>query len=239
MTRVSGSRAIVIGVAAAMAMIGFWYQLAWSAQGRAVASAQADQRAASAGLLTAEQRLGHLKHLSVKSGALDVAAAKMAAAIPSQDSLDSFLLEVNGDAAASVVTVSAIGVTQPGPAALTTPIPLQLTVSGGYFAILHFLDLLRDGPRLVVIDRLALAPASVLSHTTPVAGQGTALTATIVGRSFMAKGSAALLPPPTAPTRPPAVGTGVLETPINAARTAAANSTAAANAIDAATGAKP
>jgi Tfp pilus assembly protein PilO len=239
MTRLSGSRAIMIGVALAVAMIGFWYEVAWSAQSQAITTAHGRQQTATSALLTAEQRLLHLKHLSVKAAALDAADAKLTAAVPSQDNLDQWLVDLNGDALSAGVTLNTLGITPPsGATAGTGTIPLQLTLSGGYFAIQRFLDLVRDGSRLVVVDKLTLSPAPGLTKGAPVGGQGTALTATFAGRVFLAKGSGS-------PSRPPAVvskvatGTGVLETPINAARTAASNATTAANATDATSGAKP
>jgi Tfp pilus assembly protein PilO len=220
-------------------MMGLWYELAWSAQGQAVATAHSSEQTATNALLTAEQRLGHLKHLSVKSGALDAAGAKLAAAVPSQDDLDGLLLELNGDAAAAGVTVKTLGATQPAVgASAATPIPLQLTVSGGYFAIQHFLDLLRDGQRLVVVDTLSLASETAPSNGAVASGQGTDLTANIAGRVFMAKGSSSLSPSPL-PVSRSVTGTGVLETPINSARTAASNASAAAKATDVTTGATP
>jgi Tfp pilus assembly protein PilO len=245
------SRAVLVGLAASLALLAVWYELLWSPQATAIAAANRKQQAATTQLVVAEQRLGHLKRLSAKASALDASAAKVANSLPDHDDLDNFLVAVNGAAQAAGVSLTNVGVTPPavtasnpsgGSASLAgvSTIPLSLAVNGGYFAIQRFLGLLRDGQRLIVIDTVALSGGGAPTGGAPTGGaaangprpDGTQLSASIGARLFMIKGTTppGQNPSPAALTRP---GTGVLETPINAARStagaASANATGLAN----------
>jgi hypothetical protein len=109
-------------------------------------------------------------------------------------------------------------------------IPLQLSVTGGYFAIHRFLDAMRDGARLIVVDAVTLSGGS----TAPGANSsdGTPLSASITARSFISTGIVTTVPT-TVPVPPSGAkvgkGTGTLEVPINQARSAAAAASQAAN----------
>jgi hypothetical protein len=121
-----------------------------------------------------------------------------------------------------------------------TNITLQLSINGAYFDVERFLDRLRDGPRLVVIDAVSLSPGdtTVGAGAGAIRGNGTAVTASIVARLFMLGGAVppGANPPPVTATH---AGTGVIEAPINAARTTANAASATAKAIPAATGGTP
>ena len=233
MKLVAPSRAVMVGVAAAAAVLGIWYQLLWSPQTNSLAAAHRRIDASATALIASEQRLGHLKKLSSKSTALDEASAKLISAIPDHDAADAFILDINNYAAASGVAVSTIGIAQPSSsssssstfsAAGVTALPLQLAISGGYFDVENFLRMLRDGPRLVVIDSVSLSAARA-TGANGAHGNGTGVSGSISARLFMVKGATAVgaNPPLPQPQRVTTVhtGSGVLETPINAAKTTA------------------
>jgi hypothetical protein len=93
----------------------------------------------------------------------------------------------------------------------------------------RFLGDVRDGSRLVIIDQLTISSGAAKSP-----GNGSAIAATILGRLFVSStattalnfAASAASASSAAPAKP---GTGVLETPINAAR----NATSSANAAQA------
>jgi Tfp pilus assembly protein PilO len=220
-----------MGLFGAVVMLAVWHQLLWSPQGASLASAHSRQRSATAALFTAQQRVGHLHRLSTQAQQLNAVEAGLAAAVPAQDQIDGFLVALTGDAQSAGVSIGTIGLS---PASTSTAgaslIPVQLSVAGGYFAIQRFLRELRDSPRLVVIDSVSLSTAS----SGPAgSGDGTPLGASIRAEIFMNTGgvsvpAVAITPASGGPAA--RAGTGVLETPINAAKsTAAAASAAGAN----------
>ena len=150
-------------------------------------------------------------------------------AVPNNDDLDGIITTLNNDAGQAGVGLSSLAVTQPGTTThgSANAIPLQISVGGGYFAVHRFLDEMRDGSRLIVVDTVSLSSGSSAS-----AGNGTSLTATITARAFITTGTAVapVATPAVLPKASSAAGTGVLESPIDKARaTAAAASAAAAN----------
>ncbi|MBW3614052.1 MAG: type 4a pilus biogenesis protein PilO, partial [Actinobacteria bacterium] len=68
------------------------------------------------------------------------------------------------------------GAPTPGAAAgAPTAIGLQMQVTGDYFAVLRFMEELRDGPRLVTVDTFSLSKG----------GEGAQMSATIGGKMFV------------------------------------------------------
>jgi Tfp pilus assembly protein PilO len=240
MTKRLIARPSIVGIVVSVLITAGWYQFLWSPQTKAIATAHSRQKVATAALFSAEQRLGHLKKLALHAGDLTSLDQRLSAAIPDHDALDQFIVQLNADAQASNVVLSSFAVTQPSikapanaaVAAGTEVLALQLAVSGGYFDVLRFLGSLRDGPRLVIVDQLSLTPA----HGGGSPADGTTVGASIVGRLFMTTSAA---PPvtfrvPVTTSPAPKPGTGVLETPINAARNAANAASASAASASAA-----
>jgi Tfp pilus assembly protein PilO len=197
-------------------VLAVWYQLVWKPQGRSIVSAHERQNRATAALFTAEQRLGHLKHLAAESAQFTALSDRLNAAIPAQDHLDAVITDVNAEAASAGLSLS--GLTFATPAASSTGVqilPAHLSLTGGYFSLLRFLDELRNGPRLVVIDTMSVSSASA----SPGVPAATRLSVTIAARLFVATGGPVAAPAAT--PSPPKTGTGVVETPINAAKGAA------------------
>ena len=222
--RLSFSRPALVAVVVAAVIFAFWYEALWSAQSRAISSAHDRSSAATAALFTAEQRLGHLKHLAGEAPQLAQVANRLAAAVPDQDHLDTVLVTLSADAATAGVQLGSITVGAPTSAASgVNVITVRLAVRGGYFGIEGFLDTLRQGSRAIVVDTVSLSGSEG-----GAAAPANALSAAIGARVFVSTSSDAA---PLAALAAPHPGTGVLETPINAAKTAA---TAATNAAAAA-----
>ena len=178
-------RLILIGVAAAILITAVWYFALWSPKGEDLDKAKADLAAQEQRASELQARLAHLKKLEANADVLERDRALLATAIPTADQLDTFLLQVNERSARAGVDFVSIAPQQPAaatgaPGAATaggpTPVVLQMQVTGDYFAILRFLEQLRDGERLVTVENFSLGKG----------GEGNIMSASIGGRMFIA-----------------------------------------------------
>ena len=175
---------ILIGVGAALLITAVWYFALWSPKGEDLDKAKADLAAQEQRASELSARLARLKKLEANADVLERDRALLATAIPTADELDTFLLQVNERAARAGVEFTSIAPQQPAAAAAApgavaggpTPVGLQMQVSGDYFAILRFLEQLRDGERLVTVENFSLSKG----------GEGNQLSASIGGRMFIA-----------------------------------------------------
>lgn len=191
---------ILIGVGAALLITAVWFFAVWSPQGKKLDSAKAEQAAAVQRSSELQARLTRLKKLEANAEVLERDRALLATAIPTADELDDFILQVNDKASKAGVSFLSIAPQQPAaggaaPAGAApggpTPVGLQMQVTGDYFAILRFLEQLRDGERLVTVETFSLAKG----------GEGGGMSASIGGRMFI---SPAVSVPTAAPTTPSA-----------------------------------
>ena len=150
--------------AAAAAGIGIvlifaWWQLLMKPQSAALADAHHRSAQASTALFQTGQRLGHLKHLATNSAQLVALDQRLRAAIPPGDDLDQFLLSLNAMAQTSNVAVRSLTPSAQAPTSGgLSSMALRMTVEGGYFDVQRFLDALKSGERLVLVDALSEAP---------------------------------------------------------------------------------
>jgi Tfp pilus assembly protein PilO len=194
------AKLIAIGVGASLLITAVWYFALWSPKGDDLDKAKAQQAAAEQHESELSARLSHLKKLEANASVLEADRAKFAAAIPTADELDNFLLQVNQRASAAGVNFTSISPQQPAAGAAApgataaggpTPVALQMQVTGDYFAILRFLEQLRDGQRLVTVENFSLSKG----------GEGNQMSASIGGRMFIA-------PPVVVPTATPTTTPG-------------------------------
>ena len=194
------AKLILIGVGAALVITGLWYFLLWSPQGKNLDKARADQAAAEQRASQLQARLNHDKKLEANQAVLERDRALLATAIPSTDQLDQFILQVNEQASKAGVTFVSIapqqpnaGAATPGAAAAGGPqaVGLQIQATGDYFAILRFMEQLRDGQRLMTVENFSLSKG----------GDGGQMSASIGGRMFVNPQAAA---PAAAATTPSA-----------------------------------
>ena len=175
---------ILIGVGAALLITAVWFFALWSPKGDDLDEAKADLAAQEQRASDLQARLTRLKKLEANADVLERDRALLATAIPTADELDTFLLQVNERSARAGVEFVSISPQQPeasteapgsAVAGGPTPVGLQMQVTGDYFAILRFLEQLRDGERLVTVENLTLSKAD-----------GTQMSAAIGGRMFIA-----------------------------------------------------
>ncbi len=186
-------KVILIGAGAAVLIGALWFFLLWSPQGKSIDKAKAERAAAEQRSAQLRVRLAHLQKLQANAEVLERDRALLSTAIPASDQLDDFILQVNDRAAKAGVAFVSVAPQQPGAgaappgagaAAGPTPIGLQIQVTGDYFAILRFMEQLRDGPRLVTVENFSLAKG----------GEGNQMSASIGGRMFVNPAAAAAAP---------------------------------------------
>jgi Tfp pilus assembly protein PilO len=216
-------RPAAVGALVALVVLAGWYQLLWQPQGAALAAAHRQTQAASTNLFTVEQSVGHLKHLKALAPQLAALEQKLSAAAPPSDQVDQFLLTLNDLSLQSGVTVGAISLSQPAASSggLAT-LAVHLSVSGDYFAVQQFLDLLRASQRIVLIDSLSETPSKGSGNS----GAGNVLASLAVHllTGLVAPSPAvqkALVAPPST-----AAPTGIISGPVTKARNAVANANA-------------
>jgi len=179
------AKLILIGVGASLLITLIWFVALWSPQGKDLDQAKADKAAAEQRASELAARLTRLQKLEANADVLERDRALLATAIPTADQLDAFLLQVNERATRAGVDFVSIAPQQPGggeaaaPGAAATsgptPIGLQIQVNGDYFALLRFLEQLRDGERLVTVESFSLSSS-----------EGPRMSASIGGRMFIA-----------------------------------------------------
>lgn len=192
---------IIIGIVSAVAVTALWFFAMWTPQSNNLSQARTEQQAAEAKVAQQRARLAHLKNLELNADVLERDRIRLAAAIPDTDQLDQFILRVNQSATASGVNFVSVSPTEPAAAAPGVPaaagaplsIGIQLQVTGDYFAIMRFLETLRDGERLLTVENLTMAKG----------GDNAPLTAGITGKMFMSPPVGAVTPT-TVPATPTA-----------------------------------
>ncbi len=220
-------RPAAVGVLVAIVLAGGWYKLLWQPAGNAITKAHSQTTSASTNLYSVEQSIGHLKHLQLISPKLDVLEHKLSAAAPATPDVDQFILTLNSVSEETGVTLGGLSFSQPTavPGSLSS-VGVRFTVNGDYFAVQGFLDALRAGSRIVVIDSLAEAPAQKGGKTSGGVGVSLAahLLTGLVAPPLVVQN---LLSPPT--TKAP---TGIISGPVTKAKNAVASSNASTATIN-------
>lgn len=213
-------RHLLIGAAAAAGVLLFWFLFLWSPQGSKLSDAKDRTEAAEREQQDLQVRIARLKALQQDEPQKRAQLESLRVAIPDEPNLAQFILDANTAANVSGINFLSIspsppaaagGVGTSGPTPPTTPtapgtpvaapavINLQLSISGGYFQVVDFVNRLNGLSRLVVIDSLNLATSG---QATPGA---TGLNVSITARMFVR--TAAPVAGSTASTTPGATTT--------------------------------
>lgn len=221
-------RIMLGGLGAALVLLLVWYFLFWTPRTRDIEAAQdrADQAQLRQDDLLVQ--LARLRAAKRNEAALRSQIEELRIAIPDQPNLAQFILDTNEAAARSGIDFLSIAPTPPATAGAeegqvtpdaTAPVEiiLNMTVSGGYFQVLDFLNRLDALPRLVVVDTLNLG------------GDGQTLQVSLTGRMFMSQLPAGVAAPGEgAPTTTTTVaGETTTTVPVEGAAPAAAPATTA------------
>jgi Tfp pilus assembly protein PilO len=195
-----GRRSIIIGVVAALVVLLLWWFLLWSPQRKKVDDAKARTDAAQQQVAQLRVTLSRLQELKRTEALKRSQIEALRVAVPDQPNLAQFILDANDAANKAGIDFLSVTPSPPAAAAARTgtatgapaAVNLAMSITGGYFQVLDFVNRLTDLPRIVVIDNLSLA-----------AGDGTNMTVSITARMFTTSAAPVAAPttvPPGAPT---------------------------------------
>ena len=170
-------RTILIGVGAALVVLLFWYFILWSPRGNAIQKANDRRDAAENEALELRAQINRLREAQRNESVTRARIEELRQAIPDEPNLAQFILDTNEAAARSGIDFLSISPTPPAaaapgappvdpnapPEAAATPpsqIALSISVTGGYFQVLDFVNRLTDLTRIVVIDGVTVTPSS-------------------------------------------------------------------------------
>ena len=191
---------IPVGVGALVLIV--WFVALWSPQGSALSDARKRKNTALQQGATLRDQLARLQQARAAQPLKQSQLETLRIAIPDDPNLAQFILDANDAATKAGIEFLSIsptppatqsqGTTAPPPApgstsgATPVPIKMAMTVSGGYFQVLDFINRLNRLPRIVVVDTLGLTgsgDASTLqvaisarmftTSATPVSGTST------------------------------------------------------------------
>lgn len=199
-------RPLLIGGAAALGVLLLWFVLLWSPQGSKIDQAKERKTQAESEQQELQLRIARLKSLQQEEPQKRAQLESLRVAVPDEPNLAQFILDANTAANVSGIEFLSISPSPPsegtGPAGAgatppattpgtpTTPgtgarpaaITLQLSITGGYFQVVDFVNRLNGLSRLVVIDTLNLTSGAPSSANATAA---TGLTVAITARMFV------------------------------------------------------
>ncbi len=160
-------RPVLLGAVAAVLVVLVWFFLLWSPRSAALDDARTDARNAQQREQELRSRLARLQAAQNDEARLRAQVETLRSAVPDATNLAEFILDANDAATRAGIDFLSISPTQPvggvvpaagvaAPPAGLTPVPLGLSVTGGYFQVLDFMNRLYALPRLVVVDGLAV-----------------------------------------------------------------------------------
>ena len=162
-------RSLLIGVGAGLAVLLIWYFLLWSPRGSAIDDAKGRQQTAADQADELEARLNQLRDAQRNEAATRAQIAQLQEAIPDEANLAQFILDTNDAATRSGIDFLSISPTPPAAATTVDPntgapppgvpseIALGVSITGGYFQVLDFVNRLTDLTRIVVIDGITVS----------------------------------------------------------------------------------
>jgi Tfp pilus assembly protein PilO len=147
-------------VGAAALLLAVWFLLLWGPQGNKLSDAKKRTTAAETQNSELQLRLSRLEAAQKDAPELMATGEELRRAVPASPDLAQFILDANDAATAAGVVVLAISPQPPqaSPGGGPAVVSLQISVTGSYAEVVNYLDRLDDLPRLVVIDKLGLAP---------------------------------------------------------------------------------
>ena len=217
-------RVLGIGAGGAALLLLLWYFLLWSPQGKNIDDARERKETAEQQAQELTVRLDRLREQKRTEAATRGQIELLRVAIPDQPNLAQFILDANDAATRSGIDFLSVSPTPP--AAATTPVAgatstpaeirLALSITGGYFQVIDFVNRLNELPRLVVIDTLGVTAS----------GEATQLSVQLAARMFVSSVPPGVAPSPGAAPAPGAPTTTTTTAPGSATTTTVAGATA-------------
>jgi Tfp pilus assembly protein PilO len=167
-------RAVLFGALAVIGVIALWWVFIFSPMGDDLDEAKEDLEAARReGLeLTAERN--ELQDLQERSPELEADLAQLSAAIPETANQADFISGLNDIADESGITWQSVTMQEPtaGTPGQPPTIAVQISVEGGFFQVLDYLNRLEDLERLVVVDSITINSAGEVGTGDPTDPSG-------------------------------------------------------------------
>jgi Tfp pilus assembly protein PilO len=214
------SRVIAVSVLVFVVVVMIWNLMIFAPKGRQLSAAKKDAQAEQAQESPLRAQLAHLQEISKNGPEIAAQLDRLSAAIPTAPDLDGFILSANQIAVQSGIDWLSVSpaVTQAGTTGVSV-IPLTLSIQGGFFQVLDYLNRLEDLGRLVIVD--ALNAAAGATDTAAGATGAPTLAVTLTGRMFTMAAPAGSTATPGSTTNttvatPPASGNSGGTTPTTA-----------------------
>jgi len=207
------SRAAIVGVLLTIVAVLVWNLLFFAPKGRDLSKAKKDTQIEEQKEPQLRAQLAALEEISKNGPEIAAKLDRLGAAVPTSPDLDGFILSANQIAVQSGIDWLSVS---PGIVAVGTAgpsvIPLTISIKGGFFQVLDYLNRLEDMGRLVIVDGLtASAAAGGTSGTGGTGGSAAApttgaptLAISLTARMFTMAPPAA--PPGSTPTPAPSGG---------------------------------
>ncbi|HEX5616481.1 MAG TPA: type 4a pilus biogenesis protein PilO [Acidimicrobiia bacterium] len=146
-------RGVALFAVAAVAIVALWWTLVYSPRGDQLDDAKVELETAQGEQQALQAQLARLEDINENLPEIDADLAKLSGLVPPTADLAGFILGMNDLANQS--GIDWISVSPTPPAAQGTgfaTIGLNITVEGGFFQVLDYLNRLEDFDRLVVVE---------------------------------------------------------------------------------------
>lgn len=181
-------RIMMIAGGVLVVMFGLWYVFGFRSQSNDLDAARAGEEVARTTNEQLALRISQLKVARKGMPKLTATIERLRRAVPEDPNLAEFILQANEIADESGVDWLNIAPTPPSVSetpALPAKIGLNITIDGGYFQVLDYLNRLSELPRIVIIDALSFTPGEAEASGAP------RMSAVLTGRMFSTKAGAA------------------------------------------------
>jgi Tfp pilus assembly protein PilO len=190
-------RAILIGVGSAFLVLLVWYFLLWSPRGKAIDNAKKERAGFESQAQELQSQLSRLQEAKRTEAATRAKIDALRQAIPDEPNLAQFILDANDAATRSGIDFLSISPTPPAPPPDATPdapsqIGLSISITGGYFQIIDFVNRINDLTRIVVIDTMNISSSATAGLSVQLTGR------MFVGTAPTGAAAAPVAPPPVA-----------------------------------------
>jgi Tfp pilus assembly protein PilO len=151
-------RAVIFGALAVIGIVALWWVFVFSPMGDDLDEARADLEAAERKGQTLAAERNQLQDLQDRSPEIEAQLATLSAAIPESPNQADFISGLNDIADESGITWQSVTMQEP---TQTTPgepptIGVAISIEGGFFQALDYLNRLEDLDRLVVVDSVTV-----------------------------------------------------------------------------------
>jgi Tfp pilus assembly protein PilO len=178
------NRALVLFVVAAVAIVALWWFFVYSPLGDDLDQAKDDTAAAEAQTASLRAQLQQLEDIEDRSTEIDAEIMRLDSLVPENPDLASFILAANEIALQSGIDWLSITPSPPqaDPSGLGV-ISMQITIQGGFFQTLDYLNRLENLQRLVIVDSIDTS-AGGTTEGGITTGSGPALSISLAARMF-------------------------------------------------------